>query len=191
MKKYTLFLLLLIRLNSDAQHTTESSKYFDTTQYYLVDSFLLESSGKSSIYIAFNNKNDESVIIHESNRTFNVYESFLTCYTCFGRGANGTTYGGHTRSGNKITFVQKYFNCIDSILVDFSIATPNILKIVRRSYNNEKLQGPDGAGNILFLPKTDVPITLFSMPIDRMDPSVKKHFNIKNLAWHPMLTNKH
>jgi hypothetical protein len=182
MKRNAIILLFLFFYGLvSAQSTKNIKKYFDTGLYSLIDSvYLIDQHNR--LYILYDEM-DESIIVHKKNDSFFTYEGFLSCYTCKGRGSKGSTYSGYIKKGRFVVFIQDYFSGRDSVFVDFSKSNPSIQKIIRRAYFNEKVQGPDDAGNYIFLAKKDAPITKFHLPLDRKDPLVMEYFNIRRIKW--------
>lgn len=181
MKLAAIILFLLFHVFASAQNRNSLEKYFDTSQYYVVDSIFLDGH-KDYLYVLFDYM-DESVIIHKSIDSIQVYKGFLTCYLCKGRGTGGPTYSGHTKKGMSVVFLQDYFDGRDSVTVDFSDSIPSVKKIIRSSYFNEKAEGPDDIGNYLFTAKKFAPINMFNLPLDRSDPLVLQYFNIRRVKW--------
>ena len=181
----TILLLLLLHPAVEAQSNVQA--YFDTSQYYCVDSIFLKGHFKGQrMYIFFGNEDDESVIVHKkSDGKYAVYKNFLPCYSCQGRGSASPTYAGHIMKGNDLILIHDYFEGRDSVYLSLSGPVPTIKKIVRRSYDNEKIQGPDDAGNYVFNVKEDgtTHISKFELPLDRNDPRTKTLFFIKKIKW--------
>ena len=156
--------------------------------YEIRDTICLKSKAYTDTVIVSYGLNDDlgnSLIVYSHHNKRTYFENILTCDICQGRGADGTTYGGHSIDGKIIGFVQNYFNGRDSVFIDFSGSVPTYIKIVRRDYSNEKIKGPDDAGNFLFIAKqkNGIPITKLQLPVDREDPVVKKLFYIKPIKW--------
>jgi hypothetical protein len=183
MRIYFLFLLSFLGAPSLAQ-ISNVQKYFDTTEYYAVDSvFFKVNNIQQSLYMLYDRTDDESFILHKRGSEYFVYQNFLPCYHCQKGGSSAITYKGHKQKGDTIILVHDYLSGRDSAFLNFSPETPVISKIIRREYNNEKAQGSAGAGNFLFTAKKEAPITLFQFPINREDSIIKEHFAIKPIKW--------
>ena len=190
MKNILWFMIILLGLYPGRSYGKYGKIRIHDSLYEVRDIILLKRADRcDSLLVTFNEEGDSenSLIIYtRNNRRMYVY-NFLTCDECKGRGATGSTYGGHKIEYGSVVLIQELFNCVDSIYLDCraEIEVPSLEKIVRRSYSNEKTNGPDDAGNYIFIAKkkNSVSIEEIELPMDRASADVTSRFYIHPIKW--------